>query len=311
MGFFSQSCINKEVKEIHREYKYNNINEIIDKRAIEIRDQIAKSIFPLKEINFIGSFAIKEKTISIINDYFPEKSILFKCLNSETLLLEIPIEDMINFYYYEAYELIDYANNENEKNNTFVTKELGGDGYAYASNDRIRQDIINTVEVLKNMIKASLIEMITTTSSFSPATTYEIENLKYYTRLRELERVVDKEKDIFHSIGKEMEIFYRFDYLDKVITFKAFKIFKDNDLKLFKKAITENYLYLLTKIPTRETYFIAKLFNGALIQYTDYDMLEKVKDKFSKYIFKKEHENSYKHLRVMESVIALNGLAED
>lgn len=311
MGIFNRLKIRKESRKLHKSVKYNNINDIIDKRALEINNEISEIIETITKSYSMVSFSVHEKITAIIREELPKESIPYICIEENTNDLTMTIDNMFSFYYYESYLLIDFALNKDSEDNSFIRKNLDGDGQAYATSDRTEQDILNTIKILKTIIKAKLIELIQVCSNFSPMTVYELESLDYYESLIELERSVDKKKDIFYIIGEEMDRYFNYGYLDKVITFKAFKIFKDRELKDFRIAITENYIYLLTKIPTKETYFMSKLFNGALLQYADFNTLKKIRENFTKYIFKREHDDSIGYAFWYESIISLNKLKDD
>jgi hypothetical protein len=167
------------------------------------------------------------------------------------------------------------------------------------------QTLINIINSLRYKFFATIINEYTVNTRFSPITSDYHQILMQYDMLCSFEYKLNFDRDLFKILVNEMEITYSDDYKKEVLLHQIYQIFDKKILKEFKKNLTINYLFLLTKeTKISPSYFLDKLYQDILIENTDTELLFETRVVFSNFLFKKEHQNNINNgKRIWKSIV--------
>jgi SepF-like predicted cell division protein (DUF552 family) len=293
--------------DLHNKLNYININIIIKNQIKEIKT----------EINRIKNETSKNnKTFAIpINLNLNDSTIKFEIIEVLEKMLEIQNENLIIIdidgmlkFICNSHKLINKIKNTNESDNGFIIKTCDDkfmEGMVLALNDEIMQTLINIINSLRYKFFATIINEYTVNTRFSPITSDYHQILMQYDMLCSFEYKLNFDRDLFKILVNEMEITYSDDYKKEVLLHQIYQIFDKKILKEFKKNLTINYLFLLTKeTKISPSYFLDKLYQDILIENTDTELLFETRVVFSNFLFKKEHQNNINNgKRIWKSIV--------
>lgn len=293
-----------DVVDFHNKLKYTDVNEIIQERIklIELDiDKIKSEMRKKSDINKvfeihlelnIGKY-IKLEILKIL------KTIL--TINDKELII-VDTDGMIEFLS-RSYDFRKIVVEKYQTTNTELMKNNSDDswiGGSLAFNDEELQIILNYIICLRHRFISLIIQEYTNQSSFSPVTSDYYLKLMKYDYYCSIKDKLDFSKDIFKTIANQMEGVFKNDYKEKILLHQLHKLFNDNSLsnerllqEKFNKAITTNYLYLLSQKRTKTNYFLDRLFNEALVSNgANMVLLHEARKNFSKYLYKKPFQNN-------------------